>query len=68
MCQKRNSKEKKILSENQFPITIKKTSSIDTYINEFFIEIKKTVTMNHEDVLKSIHDKKGHVFGPLLQL
>ena len=58
MCQKRNSKEKKILSENQFPITIKRTSSIDTYINELFIEIKKTVTMNHEGVLKSIHETR----------
>ena len=24
--------------------------------------------MNHEDTLKSIHDKIGHVFGPLLKL
>ena len=32
------------------------------------IENKKTLTVNHEDALKSIQDKIRHVFGPLLQL
>ena len=31
-------------------------------------ENRKTLTLNHEEALKSIHDKIGHVFGSLLKL
>ena len=57
--------KKKIFRENPVPNTITGTPSIGTYIKELLIENKKTLTLNHEDGLKSIHGKLGHVFGPL---
>ena len=40
---------------------------LNTHIKELLIENKKTPTLNHEDALKSIHDKIAHVSGPLLK-
>ena len=50
------------------PHNIKGTPVLDGYIKELLLENKKDLTVNHEDSLKSIQDRIGHVFDPLLQL
>ena len=40
----------------------------DEYIKVLSQENRKNLTVNHEDALKSIQNRTGHVFGPLLQL
>ena len=56
------------VSECPKPHNIKTTPILDGYIRELLIENRKHLTVNHEDSLKSIQDRIGHVFGPLLQL
>ena len=58
-----------ILSEN--PVLNISTGNlvlIHKYVKEFLIENKKTLILDHEDALKSLNDKIGNVFGPLLKL
>ena len=59
----------KILSENPVPnISRGHLVLIHKYVKEFLIENKNTLILDHEDALKSLHDKIGNVFGPLLKL
>ena len=39
---------------------------LDKYIKDLLLENKITLTLNHEEDLKSIHDNESHVFVPLL--
>ena len=63
--------KEKIFSENPVPSNIKGRpgiNGINTCIKELLIENKKTQTLNHEDSLRSIHEKIVHVSGQLLKL
>ena len=53
--------------ENFAPNNTKRTPIIDTSIKRLLIKSKKTLTLNHEDALISIHDKIAHVFRPSLK-
>ena len=50
------------------PHNMKETPVLVEYMKEIFLENRKNLTVNHEDGLKSIQDRIGHTFCPLLQL
>ena len=50
------------------PHNMKRKPVLDGYIKELLLQKRKNVIFDHEDTLKSIQDRIGHVFGPLLQL
>ena len=56
------------VSECPKPHNLKTTPILDGYIRELLMENHKHFTVNHEESLKNIQDRIGHVFGPLLQL
>ena len=47
---------------------MKRIPVLDGYIKKLLLENRKNLTVNHEDTLKSIQDRIGHIFSPLLQL
>ena len=64
----RNIKEKKILNVNSVFNNFKETPKYwYIYIKELLENIK-ALTLNHDDSLKFIHGKIGHVSRPLLKL
>ena len=61
-----NEVKEKILMESTVPSNIKGKPIWDKYIKDLLLENKRTLTLNHEEALNSIHDDVRHVFGPLL--
>ena len=56
----------KVLASTRFD-NMKGTPVLDGYIKKLMLENRKSLTVNHEDALKSIQDRIGNVFSPLLQ-
>ena len=51
-----------ILTEKNVPSNIKGKPIFGQVIKELLLEIKTTLILNHEEPLRSIHDKVTHVF------